>query len=174
MAPVALSCRNTLVTVPTTVVVPPPAFGSIAENWKHAPLISRSSSPLQAWVEGVAENTTGALTPRSTAHTDVRVNAPKMLLSVGAETPATNPVNVVVTVTNPGPPQHAAGNAVPGKFAVTGAVAVIRLQLTGVTFVRTTTDSGIESPLVSHVSVAAVVTVLPGRCSGTPVSASKP
>jgi hypothetical protein len=133
---------------------------------KHAPVISKSFSPAHCEFEGVTLNTTGALIPSASEQTVVRVNGPNTLLS-----PAEN---VVVTVIVPGPPQQADGNPVPGILANTGIVAVIRLQLTGVTLVNATTDSGIPSPFVSHASVAAVVTVLPGLCSGTPVSASKP
>src|SRR5581483_9670411 len=113
--------------------------------------------------------TIGALTPRSTAHVEVRVNGPKMLLS-----PA---VKVVVTVITAGPPQHADGKPeveVAPKLADVGIVARSRLQLTGVTVVSATTVSAMPSPLVSQASVAAVVTVLPGRCSGTPVCDWKP
>jgi hypothetical protein len=168
MAPVALSCRNTLVTLICAKICDGGGFGLLTNPWnvKQAPVISRSSSPLHVWVDGVAEKTTGALFPRASEHTVVRVNAPNTLLSPS--------VNVVVTFIVAGPPQHAAGNPVPGKLAVTGIVAVIRLQLTGVTLVSTVVESAIPSPFVSHVNVAAVVTVLPGRCSGTPVSASKP
>src|SRR5205085_9154417 len=86
-------------------------------------------------------------------------------------------VNVVVIVIVPVPPQQAAGKAVfelAPNDAEIGIVAVNRLQLTGVTLVKATTVSGMPSPLVSQASVAAVVTVLPGRCSGTPVELWKP
>jgi hypothetical protein len=86
-------------------------------------------------------------------------------------------VNVVVTVTVPAPPQHAAGNPlvlVDPNDPDVGINPVIRLQLTGVTFVRATVVSAIPSPSVSHDNVAAVVTVLPALCSGTPVSAANP
>src|SRR5258705_4918946 len=111
----------------------------------------------------------GALVPRFNEHIVVRVNAPNTLLS---------PVeNVVVTSIVDTPPQQAAGKPVVEfgpKLALTGIVARSRLQLTGVTFVSAITASGVPSPFVSHVSVAAVVTVLPGRCSGIPVSVWNP
>jgi hypothetical protein len=130
---------------------------------KHAPDISRSCiGTAQLPVAGVALNTTGALVPKFNEHVVVRVNGPNTLLS-----PA---VKVVVTVIVDTPPQHASANPVPGRLASTGIVALTRLQLTGVTFVNTIIESAIPSPFVSHVSVAAVVTVLPPRCSGTPVS----
>src|ERR1041385_1543758 len=113
--------------------------------------------------------TTGARVPSASAHTAVRVNGPNALLS-----PA---VKVVVTVTVPAPPQHAAGKPVvelAPNDADTGMVARTRLQLTGVTDVNATVVSGMPSPLVSQASVAAVLTVLPGRCSGTPVELWKP
>jgi hypothetical protein len=128
---------------------------------KHAPGISKSCPTPHGPVDGDTDNTTGALTPSATAHVVVRVNAPKKLLS-----PA---VNVVVTVTIPVPPQHANGNAVPGNPAIVGNVPLTRLQLVGVTAVTAVTDSGTESPFVSHANVAAVDTVLPGLCTGTPV-----
>jgi hypothetical protein len=97
------------------------------------------------------------------------VNGPNALLSPS--------VNVVVTVIVPAPPQHAGGNplddVVPNDADI-GIVALNKLQLTGVTLTSATTVSGTPSPFVSHASVAAVVTVLPGLCNGTPVSASKP
>jgi hypothetical protein len=134
-------------------------------NVKHAPVISKSCSLPHGPLDGVTEITTGALSPRFNEHTDVLVNAPNMLLSAA--------VNVVVTVTVAGPPQHAAGNAdvdVAPNVGLTGIVVLTRLQLTGVTFVNAITASAIPSPFVSHASVAAVVTVFPGRCNGTPVS----
>jgi hypothetical protein len=86
-------------------------------------------------------------------------------------------VNVVVIVIVPAPPQHVGGNplvdVVPNADD-TGIVALIRLQLTGVTFTSATVDSATPLPSVSQLNVAAVVTVFPGLCSGTPVSASKP
>jgi hypothetical protein len=136
---------------------------------KHAPVIIRSCGTAQLPSDGVAENTTGALNPSGALHTTVLVNGPKMLLSPD--------VNVVVTVTVPVPPQHAAGNPLAElapNVADLGIVALTRLQFTGVTFCSAITDSGIPSPFVSHASVTAVVTVLPGLCNGTPVSASKP
>jgi hypothetical protein len=86
-------------------------------------------------------------------------------------------VNVVVTVIVAGPPQHAAANPlelVDPNVADIGIVAVTRLQFTGVTDASAIVTSGTASPLVSHASVAAVVTVLPGLCSGTPVSPANP
>ena len=82
-------------------------------------------------------------------------------------------MKLVVTRIVDTPPQHAPGKPVVEfgpKLALTGIVARSRLQLTGVTAVSEITASGVPSPFVSQVSVAAVVTVLPGRCSGTPVS----
>src|SRR5689334_6792065 len=118
-----LSNANTDVTPPT---IAPFAPGVV--NVKHAPVINTSCATAQLPLDGVTEITTGALTPRFNAHTLVRVNAPKMLLS-----PA---VNVVVTVTVAGPPQHAAGKPdveLAPKLAEVGTVARTRLQLTGVT-----------------------------------------
>jgi len=83
-------------------------------------------------------------------------------------------LNVVVTRIVAVPPQHASGKAVPGRLASAGIVALTRLQFTGVTLVNTNVASATPSPFVSHVSVAAVVTVLPGRCSGIPVSVWNP
>lgn len=136
---------------------------------KHAPDINRSCGTAQLPSDGVTENTTGALVPRLIEHATVRVNGPKMLLSPDE--------NVVVTNTVPAPPQHAAGNPLVEfgpNVADTGIVALTRLQLTGVTFVNVTTDSAIPSPFVSHDNVTAVVTVFPGLCNGSPVSASNP
>jgi hypothetical protein len=102
-------------------------------------------------------------------HVVVRVNAPNTLLSPT--------VNDVVTSIVDTPPQHAAEKPVVEfgpKLALTGIDARIRLQFTGVTLVSAITASGTPSPFVSHVSVAAVVTVLPARCSGIPVSVWKP
>lgn len=159
------SSANTDVTVP--MMFGPPATNCV--NVKHAPVINTSCNTPQGPLDGVTDITTGALVPNASGHVTVRVNGPNTLLS-----PA---VNVVVTVTVPGPPQHAAGNPdvdVDPNDALTGIVALNRLQLTGVTFVSATTDSAIPSPFVSHASVAAVDTVLPGRCSGIPVSVWKP
>src|SRR5262245_45843042 len=153
----ARSSANTDVTFGTPLIM------------KQAPVINTSCGIPQLPFDGDTENTIGALAPNANAHTAVRVNGPNTLLSA--------PVNVVVTVTVPAPPQHAAGNPlddVVPNVGDTGIVARTRLQLTGVTLVSATTDSGIPSPFVSHASVAAVVTVLPGRCSGTPVSSPKP
>jgi hypothetical protein len=140
--------------------------GTACVNVKHAPVISTSSRIPHGPLDGVTEITTGALVPKFNVHVVVRVNAPNTLLS-----PI---VNDVVTSIVDTPPQHAAGNAVPGRLATTGIVARIRLQFTGVTLVSTITASGTPSPFVSHVSVAAVVTVFPGRCSGIPVSVWNP
>jgi hypothetical protein len=158
----ATSLANTDVTVP----VAPPGIGP---NVKHAPVISRSCNVPHGPDDGVTDNTTGALVPSANEHTDTRVNGPNTLLS-----PAEN---VVVTVTVAGPPQHTPGNALVElgpNVALTGTVALTRLQLTGVTDVNAIVASGIPSPFVSHASVAAVVTVLPGLCSGIPVSDEKP
>jgi hypothetical protein len=98
----------------------------------------------------------------------VRVNA-------GGEKTLLSPVvNVVVRTTVATPPQHASANAVPGRLASAGSVPLTRLQFTGVTLVNAIVASSVPSPFVSHVSVAAVVTVLPGRCSGIPVSVWNP
>src|SRR6185369_7333109 len=51
---------------------------------------------------------------------------------------------------------------------------VTRLQLTGVTLPSATVVSATPSPFVSQASVAAVVTVFPGLCSGNPVSPANP
>jgi hypothetical protein len=157
----ATSTANTDVTVPMIAAVP----GTACVNWKHAPVISTSCSTPQLPLDGVTDITTGALVPKFNVHVVVRVNAPNTLLSPT--------VNDVVTRIVDTPPQHAAGKAVVEfgpNVALTGIVARIRLQFTGVTAVSTITASGTPSPFVSHVSVAAVVTVLPGRCSGIPVS----
>src|ERR1051325_6667538 len=122
----AISLANTDVTVPTIAV--PGAGTGIGPNVKHAPVISRSCNVPHGPDDGVTDITTGALVPKANEHTVVRVNAPNMLLS-----PA---VNVVVTVTVAGPPQHAAGNALVElgpNVALDGIVALTRLQLTGVT-----------------------------------------
>ena len=141
---------------------------------KHAPLINRSCATLQSPVDGVTEIITGALNPRSSAHVVVRVNPPtcgitlKMLL-LPAE-------NVVVNVNVPNPPQQVSGNAVPMKPVAAGAVNVplTRLMLVGVTTVNAVKLSATPSPLVSQPNDKAEVTVLPGRCNGTPVSLEKP
>jgi hypothetical protein len=152
----ATSLANTDVTVPT---IDPDV------NWKHAPVINRSCNVPHGPLEGVTDITTGALTPSANVHTDVRVNGPNTLLS-----PAEN---VVVTVTVAVPPQHTPGNALVElgpNVALTGTVALTRLQLTGVTLVSTNVASTTPSPFVSHASVAAVLTFLPSLCSGIPVS----
>jgi hypothetical protein len=157
VAQFARSSANTDVTFGTPLIM------------KHAPVINRSCGIEQLPFDGVTDITIGALVPNASAHVTVLVNGPKILLSPSE--------NVVVTVIVPAPPQHADGNPlvdVAPNDADTGIVALIRLQLTGVTAVSATTDSGIPSPFVSHASVAAVVTVFPGLCSGTPVSASNP
>jgi len=157
VAEFALSIANTDVTLGTPLMM------------KHAPDINRSCGTEQLPLPGDTEITTGALVPNATEHTAVRVNGPNALLSPDE--------NVVVTVTVPAPPQHAAGNPlvdVVPNVADTGSVALTKLQLTGVTFTSATVDSGIPSPFVSHDNVAAVVTVLPSLCSGTPVSDSNP
>jgi hypothetical protein len=153
----ARSSANTDVTLGTPLIM------------KHAPVINRSCGIEQLPLDGVTDITTGALVPNAIAHVNVLVNGPNALLSPDE--------NVVVTVIVPAPPQHAAGNplvdVVPND-ADTGIVADIRLQLTGVTFTSATVVSATPSPFVSQLNVAAVVTVFPGLCSGTPVSASKP
>jgi hypothetical protein len=157
VAEFARSIANTDVTFGTPLIM------------KHAPDISRSCGTEQLPLDGVTDNTTGALVPNATAHTAVLVNGPNALLSPDE--------NVVVIKIVPAPPQHAAGNPlveVVPNVADTGIVALTRLQLTGVTLTSATVVSAIPSPFVSHDNVAAVVTVLPGLCSGTPVSASKP
>jgi hypothetical protein len=147
----------------STLVIPNVPSG----RQKHAPVTIRSCiGSEQSPFDGVTLNTTGALVPRANVHTDVRVNGPNMLLSPD--------VNVVVIVSVPVPPQHASGNAVPGRDANGFSVPLTKLQLTGVTAPSATTDSAIPSPFVSHASVAAVVTVLPGRCNGAPVCSSNP
>jgi hypothetical protein len=160
----ARSWKITLVTVPTIGFGVPPGFACVKQ--KHAPEINRSCSIPQFPSDGVTLNTTGALVPNATPHVDVLVNGPNTLLS-----PA---VNVVVTVIVAFPPQHASGNAVPGLLASGTNVVLTRLQLTGVTLPNTIVASGTPFPSVSHISVAAVVTVFPGLCSGTPVSVVKP
>jgi hypothetical protein len=161
----ATSRANTDVTFPT-IVVP---FGPGVVNWKHAPVISTSCKIPHGPLDGVTEITTGALTPNANVHTLVRVNGPNTLLLPS--------VNVVVTTIVAVPPQHAAGNALVElgpNVALTFSVARTRLQFTGVTDPNTNVASGIPSPFVSHDSVAAVVTVLPGLCSGIPVSDVNP
>jgi hypothetical protein len=133
---------------------------------KHAPLINRSCGTAQFPSDGDTENTTGALTPNAIVHVVVRVNGPNTLLSPE--------LNVVVTVTVPVPPQHAAGNAVPGNVASGLNVPLTRLQFNGVTLVNGIVASAIPSPFVSHASVAAVLTVFPGLCNGIPVSDANP
>jgi hypothetical protein len=156
------STANTDVTLPT-IAVPP---GTAWVNWKHAPLISTSCSIPHGPLDGVTEKTTGALVPRFNAHVDVLVNGPNTLLSPAEK--------VVVTTIVAGPPQQAAGKAVPGSVAIGFKVARTKLQLTGVTLPSTIVASGMESPFVSQAKVAAEVTVLPGLCRGTPVSLLKP
>jgi hypothetical protein len=158
----ALSWKTTLVTVPL-IVVPP---GTACVKQKHAPEINRSCPTAQFPSDGVMLYTTGALVPNANVQLVVRVNGPNTLLS-----PAEN---VVVTVIVDTPPQHVSGNAVPGALDSTAAVALTRLQFTGVTFVNAIVASAIPSPFVSHASVAAVVTVFPGLCSGIPVSVWNP
>ncbi len=145
------------------LVTPPVPFG----RQKHAPVTIRFciGTP-QLPSLGVTEKTTGALTPKAIGHTTVRVNGPNMLLS-----PA---VNVVVTVNVAAPPQQAVGKAVPGKAASGLNVALTRFLFTGVTAPSAIVASTMPSPLVSQARVTAVETVLPLRCSGTPVSDWKP
>jgi len=161
------STANTDVTVPTIGAVDGGTGACV--NVKHAPVINTSCSRPHAPFDGVTDITTGALVPNCNEHTLVRVNGPNTLLS-----PC---VNVVVIVIVDGPPQHVPGNAdvdVVPNDALTGIVALTRLQLTGVTPVNTITDSAIPSPFVSHANVAAVLTVFPGLCNGTPVSDVNP
>src|SRR5258706_14877283 len=155
------STANTDVTL---VVLPPNAVG----NTKHAPLINKSCDTAQSPCEGVTEMITGALTPRSMTQTAVLVNGPKMLLS-----PA---VNVVVNVKVAKPPQQLNGKAVPMKPACPGAASVplTKLMLIGVTLTKAVVVSTTPSPFVSQAKTKAEVTVLPGRCNGTPVSLAKP
>jgi hypothetical protein len=160
------STANTDVTVPMIVAAVP---GTACVNVKHAPVIRTSCKIPHGPFDGVTEITTGALVPRNSEHVDVLVNAPNTLLAPS--------VNVVVTNTVAGPPQQLAGNPdvdVAPNVVLTGIVALTRLQLTGVTGVNVITDSATPSPFVSHDSVAADVTVLPGRCSGIPVSDVNP
>src|SRR6185295_2622186 len=147
----------------STLVIPNVPSG----RQKHAPVTIKSCiGSVQSPFDGVTLNTTGALVPSANGHTDVLVNGPNTLLSPDE--------NVVVIVSVPVPPQHASGNAVPGRDANGFSVPLTKLQLTGVTAPSATTDSAIPSPFVSHASVAAVVTVLPGRCNGAPVCSSNP
>jgi hypothetical protein len=146
----------------TTLVTAGVPFG----KQKHAPEINRSCSIPQFPSDGVTLYTTGALVPRANEHTVVLVIGPNTLLS-----PA---VNVVVTVTVAVPPQHTSGNAVPGIVDSGFNVPLTRLQFNGVTAPNAIVASAIPSPFVSHASVAAVVTVFPGLCSGTPVSVVNP
>jgi hypothetical protein len=153
VAQFALSSANTDVTFGTPLMM------------KHAPVIRTSCATPQLPDDGDTEKTIGALVPNAIGQATVLVNGPNTLLSPDE--------NVVVIVTVPAPPQHAAGNPldeVDPNDADTGMVPLTRLQLTGVTFTNATTVSGTPFPSVSQAIVAAVVTVLPGRCSGTPVS----
>src|SRR5262245_33725967 len=164
----------TLLALPTstaktlvTFVDPTPA-GPNDGNTKHAPLINRSCWTAQLPSAGVTEITTGALTPRSITQFAVLVKAPKTLLS-----PA---VNVVVNVRFANPPQHANGNAVQLSPVPPGVLKVprTRLMLFGTTLVSGTTVSTKPSPFESQPKAKALVTVLPARCNGTPVSLEKP
>src|SRR5436853_3436021 len=135
---------------------------------KHAPVMMMSCGFAQSTgPDGDAEITTGALRPRSSTHVVVRVNPPvvsrlKMLLL-----PA---VNVTVAFIVAKPPQQVSGKAVPGSCGTSDCnVPRTRFGLTGVTAVNGIARSGTPSPLVSHLTHNAVVTVLPGRCSGIPV-----
>jgi hypothetical protein len=152
-----LSTPNTDV----TFAVP---FGSM----KHAPDINRSCAVVQSPSDGVTDITTGALTPRSITHVVVLVNGPNTLLS-----PA---VNVVVNVRFAKPPQHVNGNAVPVNPDDAGpaSVPLTRFLLIGLTAVSGIVKSATPSAFVSQITANALDTVLPGRCSGTPVSALKP
>jgi hypothetical protein len=157
VAQFALSSANTDVTFGTPLMM------------KHAPVIIVFCGTAQLAFDGDMEITIGALVPSAMAQVTVLVNGPNALLSPDE--------NVVVTVIVPAPPQHADGNpdvdVVPND-ADTGIVPLTRLQLTGATFTNATTVSADPSPFVSHAIVAAVDTVLPGRCNGTPVSVWKP
>jgi hypothetical protein len=153
VAQFALSSANTDVTFGTPLMM------------KHAPVIMVFCGIAQLPFDGDMEITIGALVPNANEQTTVLVNGPNTLLSPDE--------NVVVIVIVPAPPQHAAGNPlddVDPNDADTGIVALTRLQLTGVTLTNATTVSGTPFPSVSHARVAAVETVLPGRCNGTPVS----
>jgi hypothetical protein len=166
----ATSTANTDVTFPIMFADPGGvAPGTNCVNVKHAPVISTSCNLPHAPFDGVTEITTGALVPNANEHVEVLVNAPNTLLS-----PAENVVVIVIVDT---PPQHDAGNPdvdVGPNDALTGIVALTRLQFTGVTLVNTIVDSSTPSPFVSHANVAAVVTVFPGRCNGIPVSDVNP
>jgi hypothetical protein len=151
-----LSTANTLVT-----------FADPSGNKKHAPVINVSCGTAQSPSDGDSEITTGALTPRSIEHVVVSVNNPNRLLS-----PL---VNVVVVTRFATPPQHANGNAVPGSCGARAAnVPLTRFLLTGVTDDNAIVRSGTPSLFVSHTRFCPVVTVLPGRCNGTPVSDENP
>jgi hypothetical protein len=151
----ALSWNITLVT-----------FGVVELKQKHAPDINRSCVIAQFPSDGVTLITSGALVPNGSGHVVVRVNGPNTLLSPD--------VNVVVTVIVAVPPQHESGNAVPGELANGFNVPLTRLQFNGVTLPNAITASAIPSPLLSHASVAAVVTVFPPLCNGIPVSVENP
>src|SRR5215471_17804322 len=162
----ATSTANTDVTVPTMSADP---IGMNCVNAKHGPVISTSCNLPHGPLDGVTDITTGALVPNANEHVDVLVNSPNTLLSPD--------VNVVVNTTDAGPPQHVPGNPdvdVGPNDALTGIVALTRLQFTGVTLVNTIVDSAVPSPFVSHANVAAVDTVFPGRCNGIPVSDVNP
>src|SRR5262249_26810948 len=76
----------------------------------------------------------------------------------------------------PVPPQHTDGQLLLNSTGA-ASVPVIRLQLTGVTLVNATIGIfavGTPAPVTSHATVAAVVTTLPGRLSGMPVSSENP
>jgi hypothetical protein len=157
-----LCTANTLVTFGTNAGFPTPAG-----TRKHAPVTIRFCNTAQLPSLGVTLNTTGALTPKSRLHTVVLVNGPNTLLS-----PA---LKVVVTVNAAIPPQHVAGNPLPGRLIpelTPGGLIVplTRLQFNGVTPVNAMTASGTPLPSASQASVAAVETVFPPRCNGTPVS----
>jgi len=166
----ATSTANTDVTVPIMFADPGGfAPGTNCVNVKHAPVISTSCNRPHGPLDGVTEITTGALVPNANEHVVVLVNAPNTLLS-----PVENVVVIVIVDT---PPQHVAGNAdvdVGPNDALTGIVALTKLQFTGVTLVNTIVDSAVPSPFVSHASDAAVDTVFPGRCNGIPVSDVNP
>src|SRR5262249_22378261 len=132
---------------------------------KHAPVRSRSLGTAQLPDDGDADNNIGALVPRLIGHAAVLVKGPNTLLSPS--------LNVVVTLIIAAPPQHDNGNAVPGRFGPSAArVPRTRLQLAGETLVIGIEKSPIPSPFVSQTTVAAVVTVFPGRITEMPVSAA--
>src|SRR5262249_49591848 len=167
-------CRNT---DDALIVAPPPTgtkltlvtAGVPSGKQKQAPDIRMSCDTAQFTLpDGIAENTTGALVPSANTQLVTLVNGPQKLLSP--------PVNVVTSVRIPVPPQHTDGQLLLNSTGA-ASVPVIRLQLTGVTLVNATIGTpavGTPAPVTSHATVAAVVTTLPGRLSGMPVSSENP